>query len=299
MHSEVEIILVGDDAGTVEACKELGLLHVKDVKRNSYGTKYLTSVFNQAAELARHKILCYVNCDIILMSDFRRALERVTREHEGFLMAGRRWDADVQEPLDLEKSDWEARLRKVALETNRQRPPQWIDYFAFPKGLYSGQLPDFFIGRPGWDNWLLWYPLSIGVPVVDASKVVLAVHQNHDYSYHPDGEEGVWRGAEAQHNYALLKTQGEYETLESASYALHERGIRRSYRRIIAKGRRDLADLFYSVWFALLDATRPFRHDLGLRSRPKQKPVFIIGLVITLILFWVWEVFTHKSIHGY
>jgi hypothetical protein len=26
----------------------------------------------------------------------------------------------------------------------------------FPKGLYYKKIPAFVIGRPGWDNWLLW-----------------------------------------------------------------------------------------------------------------------------------------------
>jgi hypothetical protein len=36
--------------------------------------------------------------------------------------------------------------------------------------------------------------------VVDASDAVLAVPQNHDYAYHPDGEKGVWeaRGGEGK-----------------------------------------------------------------------------------------------------
>ena len=32
----------------------------------------------------------------------------------------------------------------------------WIDYFAFPRGQYH-DLPPFVIGRPGYDNWLVWH----------------------------------------------------------------------------------------------------------------------------------------------
>ncbi len=82
-------------------------------------------------------------------------------------------------------------------EENHQRPPQWIDYFAFPRGLYSRNTPPLVIGRPSWDNWLLWKARASGAAVVDASAVILAVHQNHDYAYHPDGKVGVWSGEEA------------------------------------------------------------------------------------------------------
>src|ERR1700740_1635085 len=70
LHPEVEVILVGDDAGTAEVCAELGVRHIPEVKRNKHGTKYLASVYDQAQHAARHAILCHVNCDIILMGDF-------------------------------------------------------------------------------------------------------------------------------------------------------------------------------------------------------------------------------------
>ena len=102
------------------------------------------------------------------------------------------------------------------LASGRQRPAQWIDYFLFPKGLYYKKIPEFVIGRPGWDNWLLWYPLSQRVPLVDASAAVVAVHQNHDYAYHPAGEKGVWEGEEARENYRLY--EGKFRTLANATH---------------------------------------------------------------------------------
>ena len=93
MHPAVEVILFGDEEGAAETARELGLRHEPYVERNEYGTKRLDYMFSTARALARHDILCYVNCDIILMEDFRRALERVKARHEQFLMLGRRWDA--------------------------------------------------------------------------------------------------------------------------------------------------------------------------------------------------------------
>jgi hypothetical protein len=289
LHSDVEVILVGDDAGTAEVCAELGLRHIPEVKKNQHGTKYLASVYDQAEGAARHEILCHVNCDIVLMSDFWRAAQRVAGAWEKFLIAGRRWDVGVDRPLKFDSADWEAELRGLALNTNKQRPAQWIDYFVFRKGLYSGKLPDFFIGRPGWDNWLLWYPLSIGVPVMDASRVVVAVHQNHDYGYHPDGERGVWYGEEAQHNYALSTSRGKHETLESASYVMHDRGFKRNYRGMLASRRTKLVASLYRVWFRALDMTRPLRSALGLRSRadrPTRLRFLVLAIATGLVLWW-------------
>ena len=41
LHPDVEIILMGDDAGAAEVCAEMGLRHIPKVRRNKYGTKYL------------------------------------------------------------------------------------------------------------------------------------------------------------------------------------------------------------------------------------------------------------------
>ena len=192
VHREAEVILFGGDEGAAETCQELGIRHVPDVERNEYGTKYLASIYDRAQELARHDLLCYVNCDILLMSDFRDAVRRVAERHKAFLMVGRRWDTNITAPWDFDSLDWEKRLRALALGEGKQRPPQWIDYFIFSRGLYYKKIPPFVIGRPGWDNWLVWYARASKARVVDGSAVVVAVHQNHDYSYHPEGEKGVW-----------------------------------------------------------------------------------------------------------
>jgi hypothetical protein len=182
-----------------------------------------------------------------------------------FLMAGRRWDVEIPGPVNFEASSWENDLDGLARKTNRPRPAQWIDYFLFSKGLYYKQIPEFVIGRPGWDNWLLWYPLSQGVPVIDASSEVVAVHQNHDYGYHPDGEKGVWQGEEAQENYRLH--QGKFATLANATHVLRSGKLKRNYKAGLVHFSGQARAAWSRLWFAWLDATRGVRHRLGLRSR--------------------------------
>ena len=266
LHPDAEVILFGDEDGAAEAARELGIRHEPEVQRNEHGTKYLAPIFDRAQELARNEILCYVNCDILLTADFRAAIERVAAAHKRFLMVGRRWDVNLREPMDFAQPDWHERLRALVLQQGRQRPPQWIDYFAFSRGLYREQIPPFVIGRPGWDNWLLWHARASGAQVVDASAVVLAVHQNHDYSYHPQGEKGVWEGEEAQRNYALLGGGRYFRTIENATHWLTPSRMRRNWRHWYALGRRATASAASGAWFALLGITRPVRHRLGLRQ---------------------------------
>src|SRR5260221_7795555 len=78
LHPDLEVILLGDDAGTSEVCRELGLRHVPEVERTAEGTKLIRSIFGSAQQLARHKIVCYSNCDIILGRDFLQAFQQVS-----------------------------------------------------------------------------------------------------------------------------------------------------------------------------------------------------------------------------
>jgi hypothetical protein len=49
-------------------------------------------------------------------------------------------------------------------------------------------MPDFAIGRAGWDNWMIYHACQQGWPVIDATSSVMIVHQDHDYSHLPDGK---------------------------------------------------------------------------------------------------------------
>ena len=266
LHPDVEILLFGDDAGAADVCSELGIRHIPEVRKNSHGTKHLWSMYDQAQELARHKILCHVNCDILLLEGFCQAFETVSQGSSRFLMAGRRWDVDIRKPLDFSAADWRKQARDLALVTGRQRPAQWIDYFVFPRGLFYRKIPEFVIGRPGWDNWLLWHARASGAVVVDASSVICAVHQNHDYSYHSEGEKGVWEGEEAQQNYRLLEGHKKFCTLENATHLLKTDGLHRNYRHWLVQMKRNTYDSLSPVWFRMLDLTRPIRQLIGLRQ---------------------------------
>jgi hypothetical protein len=265
MHPGAEVILFGDAEGAEEAARELGIRHVPQVKGNELGTPYLGSILDGGRELTSNDLLCYVNCDIILLPDFHAALERLMTLKSSFLMAGQRWDTEVLEPLDFFSSDWQAMLRQRALTTHRQRAPRWIDYFVFSRDLFAHKTPPLVIGRAGFDNWMMWYARAAGALVIDASQVVVAIHQNHDYSHHPEGEKGIYHGEEALQNFACMQG-GRYATLENATHRLTLSGLQPNYYHWVVQARRKTLALASTLWFALLGLTRPLRHKLGLRQ---------------------------------
>ena len=227
LDPDVEVILFGDEEGSEEVTREFGIRHENRVLRNEHGTKYLNYFFERAQEIAQHDLLCYVNCDIILMSDFARAVEQMRSWRQRYLMVGRRWDVNVTHPLDFSHGAWEEHLRSLVLQEGKQRPVEWIDYFVFQRGTYT-HMPPFVIGRIRWDNWLLWKARSSKVPLVDATSAVMAVHQNHDYSYHPEGEKGVWQGEEAQRNHELAGGYTHLFFISDATHRLTSSGVKRN-----------------------------------------------------------------------
>lgn len=212
-----DIILFGDDEGTADVANEFGARHVPEVACNEYGTPLVNDLFEKAQRLATADVLCYVNADIILMSDFTQAVAEVGRRKRRFLMVGQRWDVDVDVPLDFEL-DWEQRLRAHVSRHGQLHPSCGIDYFVFPLGIW-GKIPPFAIGRTAWDNWLVYRARDRGAAVVDATRAVTAVHQNHDYTHIPDGIEGVRNGPEAQRNLDLAKYLHVF-TLDDATWLL-------------------------------------------------------------------------------
>ena len=266
LSSEIEVILIGDDPGTAEAAREFSIRHVKQVERNGGGAKYLSSVFNQAQKLARHEIVAYVNCDIILMSDFLIAARQVSLWGRKFLMVGRRWEIDMSEPWEFLSSDWEDRLRNHVLARGKRRTQHAIDYFVFPRGMYR-EIPPLVIGRFWWDHWLIWQARSTPVPVVDVTPKVLAVHQNHDYAYHPQGLHGVWYGHEAQANRQVAGGGRHLATLDEATHLLTNRGIKRNRFCWLAPWRRRLVLFAIGMWYSALETTKALRYALGLSRR--------------------------------
>lgn len=284
LHPDCEVVLIGDDEGTADAARELGVRHEAKVLRNEYGTPYLSYIFDRAQELASHDVLCYSNCDIMQMNGFIEAVKHVSSWSKSFLMVGRRWDTDITEPWDFEQADWQERLKSFAMKKGKQRHYGMIDYFTFSKGIYYKQFLPFVIGRPSWDNWLIWKTRSLNIPVVDVSSVVTAVHQNHDYSHHPHGEKGFLKGPEAKYQYNLVGDWRHIYSIEDATHTLTSEGIKPNFKHRFMSAKRAIFHqwlLYRQISLALtLRVTRPVRHSIGLR----QENIFRFAEKIKLFL---------------
>jgi hypothetical protein len=254
-----EVILFGHEEGTAAVATRLGMVHLPEVSCNEFGTPLLNDLFEKAQQIATHQVICFVNADMILMDDFMTAIRSVSRSKKSFLMVGRRWNLDLHQPFDFDRHDWEKNLRLYAREHGSPGSRFYIDYFVFPKGLFKN-LPPFAIGRAAFDNWLLWRARSLGASLVDASQVVMAVHQNHDYAHHPEGKAGVYEGTEAKRNKELMGGSHRLFTLEDASHYLTASGLKRNLSR----------QYFRRRWKFFKKSYRRSWHRLGNRESSEE-----------------------------
>jgi len=271
VDAEAEVILFGDEEGAAEAARDLGIRQVKEVLRVGEGPKVLRSFFDAAQKMAQHELMCYVNCDIVLTEDLAEAVRSVGRKQKDFLMVGRRWDTDVREPIRFEDAAWKEQLRERARGQVAQRSGDWIDYFAFRRGFYLGKMPELVIGRVFWDQWLVWKAREMGAAVVDASAAVMAIHQNHDYGYHPEGKTGVWTDAFSRRNFELAGGRWHLRTIDDATHVLGADGLRENPSRRKRAAKRFFRTARDAAWMTAMEWTRPLRNAVGLRSKYAER----------------------------
>ena len=209
---DVEIILLGDEEGLSQAAKEFGVKHIPNVKCNDNGTPLISSMFELARQNGHSDLFCIVNADMILMPDLVEAAKQVVKLKDKFVLLSWRWDLDVTQPIEFTEG-WQSWLEATVRTQGQLHRPAGSDFFLFPKSCYQ-DIPNFAIGRAGWDNWMIYKARQEKWPVIDCTPSVMIVHQSHDYSHlpdakphyeHPDTNENIrLAGGQANIRYTVL-----------------------------------------------------------------------------------------------
>jgi hypothetical protein len=262
---EVDVILIGDEAGIPEAAKELGVRNVPEVERDEKGIPLVNAVMEIGHKYSDSPVLCYANADMILMSDLVRAARQVSEQVRDFLVVGQRWDLDQTDRLDF-SGDWESRLRLDVAQRGKFYSPWGIDYFVFPRKLYI-DVPDFTIGRPAWDNWMVYHACTTFGMAIDASPDVLVIHQNHDYSHLP-GNKSPYGSEVAKSNLAKAGGRKHVYNILETNRELTRGRIRRPQIRPVRLLRR-LERIFIN------DEQKGWGWEFALRLQQMQRPLAV------------------------
>jgi hypothetical protein len=261
-----QVIIFGDEEGDAEIAQELNLTHVAKVEASERGTPLISSMFKIARELSPHPLLCYVNADIILTNDLLEGLRVAHAAAPHFLMTGQRTSLDIVEPLDFEPSAWQTKLRELAATKGHMDPWLAMDYFAFPRDTYV-DVPPFVVGRARWDNWMAYSVRKRGLPLIDATRDVLAIHQNHDYRHLAGGVKDCFVNPEGQRNQELYGLDTCVGTID-ATHMLKKGRVRRALGRTHLSRSLDTLKIFHPTLSTVLSPVL-FARDMAKSMRNK------------------------------
>jgi hypothetical protein len=214
---QTELILFGADAGVARAAQQFGARHEPVLAANAYGTPLISDAFARARCVATQSLLMYSNADMLYDESLLRALKAVA-DRGSFLLSGQRWDDDIKYDLVTALDDHWRSLFAQRSTHGRLHGFSAMDYFVFPRTLDFG-MPEFAVGRVGWDSWLVWRCRQLGIPVIDATADVAALHQNHTYSSLARGCQH-WHGPERDLNIRQAGGLSHLLTLREASHQL-------------------------------------------------------------------------------
>jgi len=213
----VEVFLMGEDEGIDRAAADFNVRHFPQVRCNEKGTPLISSMLELARENSHSPFLCIINSDILVMPDMLQALKTVSEKTEKFMLVGQRWDVELTSLL-ANKDPFFSQIEGLIQKKGRLHLPMGSDYFLFPRACFPF-IPDFAIGRAGWDNWMIYKARYEGWQVIDASHAITIAHQDHDYS-HLQGGQPHYRQPETKVNVRLAGGEHTIFTLYDAQRKL-------------------------------------------------------------------------------
>jgi len=215
LGEEVAVVVVGGEEGIAEATIKYGFIHQPDVKTNRLGTPLISSIFELGRNQNESPFLAYVNADIILFPELIQQIKNVGQQAEEFLMIGQRWDLEVLEVLSF-SGDWVPMLKERMHRVGRLHQRTGSDYFIYPRACFK-DMPNFTVGRAGWDNWMIYQARRQAWMALDCSADVEIIHQNHDYRHLPGGQ-AHYRLPETGENIRLAGGRRTIFLLDDASH---------------------------------------------------------------------------------
>ncbi len=201
-----EVIILGKTKGVEKIVKEYRLGYIPDVPINNYGTPLLDGLVKIGSQNASYDTICLINSDIILLDINLSQLFSLTTTLRRYLITARRIDLEIRDLLyyDEKTIQW---LMTTIKNLNRRGN----DLFIFRKGTIDHYVKPLAIGRGDHARLLIYPGLKLKMPVVDATNIITAIHQKHDYSHIKYSKKVITRGIdlaytpEGKYNEALLE----------------------------------------------------------------------------------------------
>ena len=206
LSRNIEIIIMGKSKGAKVVTKEIGALYIPDIPLTKQGTPTISGLFNVAENFGNNNYYCFLNSDIILSPSFIDAFQTIKKSKKKFLAVAQRYNIDIDSIIDFLNPTESKRFYKSAEDNAKIGSCSAIDIFCFTKNLYKN-IPEFSVGRIGFDNWLVWKARRTFTPVIDMTSSTIIFHQNHSYKFRDfNNHSNTLKSDEAKMNYKLMGT---------------------------------------------------------------------------------------------
>jgi hypothetical protein len=179
------IIIVGNDEGVADICKEYDIIHEPDVKLGPSGVPQFNDIFEKGWKYATEYDICiYINGDIILRNDLCHTLNAFVQKYpdyynKTYLLTARRYDWINFKPIDFNDSNWSNNFLTLITEGSLSDPHS-IDIFIHRKNTLRF-LPESYVGSWNHDTVLLAYACKYFDITINISKTCLIYHQEDKF----------------------------------------------------------------------------------------------------------------------
>lgn len=176
-----EIILFNDEKNTAkDYCNDLDIIVLDQVKRGLSGVPFLDSMYEEVHKISSNDIICYLTADILLPNDFSDKIIEFynlgNNQFKKFVGISGRYDLTDKniKKNSLSEDEYYNLCSDNCYERGRSGIDLWItnknddiDFLPFP------------IGRCLTDNWFVYHCRKNNFQVIDLSKEIKIIHQNH------------------------------------------------------------------------------------------------------------------------
>ncbi|XP_036363601.1 uncharacterized protein LOC115217102 isoform X2 [Octopus sinensis] len=174
----VKVIVFSANPETRIFCEKIGCNYQYITVQRVTGVPLLKSMYLEAQKSFDSFFYAFANADILFEANLIKTLERVlymfNNTEKAILIIGQRtnvMNVTKEEAVPVNS------VTKIALNRGTIFRTDAEDYFITSKPFPWKAFPDFIVGSPAYDNWLVAYAIHNNFLTIDATNSIIAVHQ--------------------------------------------------------------------------------------------------------------------------
>lgn len=222
---QFSVLVVGDDLGVSELCRDTGFRLVPKVRRAvDLGLQsqcpMLRDVFQIACTAVPTTYFCLINSDIIVSREFHTRLGTLLFHSPNPFVSGARQDVKLEKEI-TSVAEFDA---VWSLAHGVYHSGGGTDFFALSRDLAKQLLlvmPDYVMGATAWDNWLHWAALTMSSSPINATLRLPTLHPYHDYNgLSGKSRSRIEKHPAVIHNQRLYRARNERASITSRGWRI-------------------------------------------------------------------------------